>query len=167
MTQHIMSICTRKRDSAYLLFFVTHVPIILLIDTVPLQPTILQTNLSHQLRQFYITTYRDKFFEDPPTWFTVFIWMELLYHLPLSIWAARGLLKDHPLVPVHLLVFGVQAFITTLTSLVVVWSWTDRSVGEKQQLTMLYAPYMALGAYMALDMIFRLRDKLMPKSKRE
>jgi hypothetical protein len=54
---------------------------------------------------------------------------------------------DHPLVPVHLLVFGIQAFITTLTSLVVVWSWTDRSVAEKQQLTMLYAPYMALGMY--------------------
>ncbi|OQE18482.1 hypothetical protein PENFLA_c021G10468 [Penicillium flavigenum] len=162
-----MSICTRKRDLAYLLFFVTHVPIILLIDTVPLLPTFLQTNLSHQLREFYITTYRDKFFEDPPTWFTVFIWMELLYHLPVSIWAARGLLKDHPLVPVHLLVFGIQAFITTLTSLVVVWSWTDRSVAEKQQLTMLYAPYMALGGFMALDMVFRLRDKLMPKTKRE
>ena len=47
----------------------------------------------------------------------------------------------------HLLVFGIQAFITTLTSLVVVWSWTDRSVAEKQQLTTLYAPYMALGMY--------------------
>ncbi|KAJ9484832.1 hypothetical protein VN97_g8516 [Penicillium thymicola] len=90
-----MSICTRKRDWAYLLFFVTHVPIILLIDTVPLLPTFLQTNLSHDLRHFYITTYRDKFFEDPPTWFTVFIWMELLYHLPLSIWATRGLLKGN------------------------------------------------------------------------
>lgn len=112
-----MSICTRKRDLAYLLFFVTHVPIILrmilylssyldnsltyactltlniVIDTVPLLPTFLQANLSHTLREFYITTYRDKFFEDPPTWFTVFIWMELLYHLPLSIWATRGLLK--------------------------------------------------------------------------
>ncbi|OQE36307.1 hypothetical protein PENCOP_c012G06384 [Penicillium coprophilum] len=164
MIQHIMF---QKRDLAYLLFFITHVPIILLIDTVPLLPTILQTNLSHRLRDFYITTYRDKFFEDPPTWFTVFIWMELLYHLPISIWAVRGLLKDHPLVPVHLLVFGIQVFITTLTSLVVVWSWTDRSVAEKQQLTMLYAPYMALGGFMALDMIFRLRDKLMPKSKRE
>ncbi|KAG0156625.1 Integral membrane protein, putative [Penicillium digitatum] len=162
-----MSICTRKRDLVYLLFFVIHVPIILLIDTVPLLPPILQTNLSHQLREFYITTYRDKFFEDPPIWFTVFIWMELLYHLPLSIWATRGLLEGHPLVPVHLLVFGIQAFITTLTSLVVMWSWTDRSAAEKQQLTMLYAPYLALGGFMALDMVFRLRDKLMPKSKRE
>jgi Protein of unknown function (DUF2781). len=65
----------------------------IVIDTVPLLPAFLQTNLSHQLREFYITTYRDKFFEDPPAWFTVFIWMELLYHLPLSIWATRGLLK--------------------------------------------------------------------------
>lgn len=67
----------------------------IVIDTVPLLPTFLQTNLSYQLREFYITTYRDKFFEDPPTWFTVFIWMELLYHLPLSIWATRGLLKGN------------------------------------------------------------------------
>ncbi|KAJ5787035.1 hypothetical protein N7457_002025 [Penicillium paradoxum] len=163
-----MPICSRKRDLAYLLFFVTHIPIIFLIDTVPLQPAFLQTNLSHQLREFYIATYHDKFFEDPaPTWFTVFIWMELLYHVPASIWAIRGLRKDHPLIPVHLLVFGIQAFLTSLTCLVDVWSWSDRSVAQKQQITMLYAPYVALGGLMALDMVFRLRDKLMPKSKRE
>lgn len=94
---------------------------------------------------------------------------------------------DHPLVPVHLLVFGIQAFITSLTCLADVWSWSDRSVAQKQQLTMLYSPYVALGmcpdtavehrksalakmnigGLMALDMVFRLRDKLVPKSKRE
>ncbi|MBZ6373478.1 MAG: DUF2781 domain-containing protein [Kocuria palustris] len=73
------------------------------MDTVPLLPSFLQTNLSHQLREFYITTYRDKFFEDPPTWFTVFIWMELLYHLPVSIWAARGLLKGTLLLSLKLM----------------------------------------------------------------
>ncbi|KAJ6094578.1 hypothetical protein N7467_002091 [Penicillium canescens] len=157
-----------KRDTAYLVFFVTHIPIIFLIDTVPLQPTFLQTNLSHTLRQFYIDTYHDKFFEDPaPTWFTVFIWMELIYHVPASIWAVRGLLRDHPLIPVHLLVFGIQAFLTSLTCLVDVWSWTDRSTEQKRQITMLYGPYVALGAFMALDMVFRLRGRLMPKNKRE
>ncbi|KAJ5864188.1 uncharacterized protein N7529_006104 [Penicillium soppii] len=170
----------RTLDLVYLLFFVIHVPIIFLlsqathtnkktvIDTVPLQPAFLQTNLSHQLRDFYITTYHDKFFEDnPPTWFTVFIWMELLYHVPASIWAVRGLLKGHPLIRVHLLIFGIQAFITSLTCLVDVWSWTDRTVAQKQQLTMLYSPYVALGGLMAIHSIFRLRDALMPKSKRE
>lgn len=107
----------RKRDIAYLLFFITHLPIIFrmpptsyetmkstrerrrdqltksVIDTVPLQPSILQTNLSHQLRDFYITTYQDKFFQDPPAWFNAFVWMEVLYHFPASILAVRALWK--------------------------------------------------------------------------
>jgi hypothetical protein len=49
------------------------------------------------------------------------------------------------LVPVHLLIFGVQAFVTSLTCLVEVWNWPDRSVAEKQQITSLYGPYVALG----------------------
>jgi hypothetical protein len=52
---------------------------------------------------------------------------------------------EHPLIPVHLLVFGIQAFITSLTCLVEVWAWEDRSVAEKQNITALYGPYVALG----------------------
>lgn len=89
-----MSLPTRKRDCAYLLFFATHLPIIFLVDTVPLQPAWLQTELSLRLREFYIATYRDKFFDVPaPVWFSAFIWMELLYHVPLSLWAVWGLLR--------------------------------------------------------------------------
>ena len=162
----------RKRDWVYIGFFVIHVPIIFLIDTTPLLPTWLVSNLSHQLREYHVATYRDKFFEDPvPAWFTAYTWMDLLYHVPASIWAVWGLLRrkyiiignistseklnwttmidqtctEHPLLPVHLLIFGVQSFLTTLTCLVEVWSWPDRSVAEKQNLTSLYAPYMALG----------------------
>jgi hypothetical protein len=83
---------TRKRDFAYLLFFASHIPIIFLVDTVPLQPSWMRTNLSAQLREYYVATYRDKFFEDPaPVWFSAFIWMELLYHVPASLWAVWGL----------------------------------------------------------------------------
>lgn len=85
-----------RRDYAYLFFFIIHIPIIFLIDTVPLQPTFLRTDLSKNLRDFYITTYRDKFFEEPaPVWFTTFIWMELLYHVPLSAWAVWALLRGN------------------------------------------------------------------------
>lgn len=51
------------------------------------------------------------------------------------------------MVPVHLLAFGVQAFVTTATCLTEVWGWTDRTIAEKQNITMLYAPYAALGMY--------------------
>lgn len=94
-----MTLPTSKRDCAYLLFFATHLPIIFLVDTVPLQPTWLQTDLSARLREYYVATYRDKFFEAPtPVWFQAFIWMELMYHVPLSLWAVWGLLRGEYIV---------------------------------------------------------------------
>ncbi|RJE26860.1 integral membrane protein [Aspergillus sclerotialis] len=162
-----LSIWNRKRDLIYFVFFAIHAPLSL-VDTFPLLPSFLQADIFAQLRQFYVSTYNDKFFQEtPPPWFSAFICMELLYHLPLSIWATGGLLRDNPMVPVHLLVFGVQAFITTVTCLVEVWSWTDRTDAEKQNITMLYGPYAALGGLMALDMIGRLRGRLVQKSKHE
>ncbi|KAJ5217089.1 hypothetical protein N7468_010097 [Penicillium chermesinum] len=158
---------SRKRDCAYLFFFLTHIPIIYLIDTVPLQPAWLQSSLSPPIRAFYVNTYRDKFFEAAPVWFQSFMWMELLYHVPLSLWAVWALMKDHPFVPVHLLGFGVQVVVTTIACLATVWSWEDRTVEEKTSLTSLYGPYIALGAGMAIDMALRLQSQLSPKSKRE
>lgn len=55
------------------------------------------------------------------------------------------------MVPVHLLVFGVQSFVTSLPCLVEIWSWTDRTLIEKQNLTKLYSPYVALGEYPSLS----------------
>ncbi|XP_077661337.1 EXPERA domain-containing protein [Aspergillus fumigatus Af293] len=160
------SIWSRKRDLVYLIFFVIHIPTIFMVDAVPLLPTALQTDLAHQIRAFYVSSYNDKFFaEPPPPWFTAFIAMELFYHTPLSLWAIPALIRDNAMVPVHLLAFGVQAFVTSLACLVQVWSWEDRTVAQKRSITMLYGPYVALGAFMALDMVFRLRGRLLGKRK--
>ena len=48
------------------------------------------------LRCFYIETYHDQFFTYPPAWFTMYMWMELLYHTPLSVWAIGALLRGRP-----------------------------------------------------------------------
>ncbi|KAE8145255.1 putative integral membrane protein [Aspergillus avenaceus] len=158
-----VSLLSRKCDLVYFIFFAIHLPIIFLIDAVPLLPSFLQFDVSHQLRSYYVATYHDKFMSGPaPLWFTTFIAMEVLYHAPLSL-----IPTDDPLVPVHLLVFGTQSFVTTSACLAEVWGWDDRTVAQKQNLTMLYAPYALLGALMALDMISRLRVSLLGKSKRE
>ncbi|KAL2867208.1 EXPERA domain-containing protein [Aspergillus lucknowensis] len=163
-----MALWSRKRDLIYFGFFAIHIPIILLVDAVPILPSPFDNTISRELRNYYITTFRDKFFEGPaPGWFTSFMYMELYYHLPLSVWALGALLRDDPLVPIHLLVFGFQSFLTAWTCLVEVWDWEDRSLAEKRNLTSLYGPYVALGGFMALDMFWRLRKKLLSKSKQE
>lgn len=102
------SIWNRKRDLTYFVFFAIHAPLILgivaleglciantdTVDTYPFLPPFLQADFIFQLRQFYVDTYNDKFFQGTPApWFSVFNWMELLYHAPLSLWAIGALLR--------------------------------------------------------------------------
>jgi hypothetical protein len=45
------------------------------------------------LREWYITTYADRFFSHPPAWFNMYMYMELVYHVPLSFWAIGALIR--------------------------------------------------------------------------
>ena len=51
------------------------------------------------------------------------------------------------MVPPHLLTWAVLTFITTVTCLLEVWGWDDRSDEQKWNLSMLYGPYAAFGTY--------------------
>jgi len=143
-------IWNRKRDLLYLIFFLIHITVMFR------KPT---------LRTWYITTYRDQFFTRPPAWFNAYMWMEALYHLPLSVWAIGALLRgrrlllpvhgfkvgyahlgnsaDDSLVPLHLLVYAVQTAVTTITCIADYLAWPI-SNAEKFGLGQLYVPYLAL-----------------------
>ncbi|KAI1920005.1 hypothetical protein LOZ12_002659 [Ophidiomyces ophidiicola] len=155
-----------KLDGFYIGFFAFHLVVIFAVDIVPLYPEPFVPGPLLKLREFYIAKYQDRFFVDPPRWFQSYAVMEAVYHVPASIEIIRGLLKDDAFVPVHILVFAVQVFITTLTCLVEVWAWTDRTVEQKSDLSMIYGPYLAFAGLMGLDMMYRLRVALR-KAKRD
>jgi hypothetical protein len=71
--------------------------------------------------------------------------MEALYHMPLSIWAVGALIKDDPLVPVHLLVWAVQTAVTTGTCVVEYMAWEGVEDGVVGGLHGLYGPYLGVG----------------------
>ena len=54
-------------------------------------------------------------------------------------------LSDDPLVPLHLLIWSVQTFITTLVCIVEYCAWEGVSNAEVISLSTLYGPYCALG----------------------
>ncbi|KAJ9620639.1 hypothetical protein H2203_007848 [Taxawa tesnikishii (nom. ined.)] len=154
------SILSRKCDLVYLLFFIIHIPIIFMVDITPLYPAALKPQFMTDLRQWYITTYRDQFFIQPPAWFNTYMWMELLYHVPVSAWAIGALLRDDPRLPIHLLVFAVQTGMTTLTCIADYLSWSDYQNQDKIELGKLYVPYLALAVFMGVDMFGRLNAML-------
>ncbi|EFW15200.1 hypothetical protein D8B26_004469 [Coccidioides posadasii str. Silveira] len=153
-------------DVLYIAFFAIHLVVMFAVDLVPLYPDSIRPAALDTLRDFYIDKYHDKFFSEPPQWFRAYILMEAFYHVPASILIIRGFLKEDAFVSVHLLVWAVQASLTTLTCLVDVWDWTDRTFEEKSSLTLLYGPYLAFSVLAGLDMFCRLR-RTFGKSKRD
>lgn len=49
-----------------------------------------------------------------------------------------------------MLVWAIQTFITTLTCVVEVWSWADRTTDQKMNISLLYVPYMIFGELIRL-----------------
>lgn len=70
-----------------------------MVDLVPLYPKALKPHFLDSMRAWYITTYKDQFFIQPPAWFDIYMRMEALYHLPLSVWAIGALLRGGSIVP--------------------------------------------------------------------
>ena len=97
------------------------------------------------IRTWYVVTYKDRFFINPPTWFNTYMLLEAVYHLPLSLWVVPALLRDDVLIPLHLLVWACETAVTTLTCIVEAMSWAGFSGHERTALAQLYVPYLLLG----------------------
>lgn len=64
------------------------------VDLAPLYPAAYKPEFITTLREWYITTYADRFFTQPPAWFNMYMYMELIYHVPLSFWAIGALIRS-------------------------------------------------------------------------
>lgn len=135
-----------------------------MIDIVPFYPPSYVPSISVSLREYYITTYQDRFFTDPPNWFLLYLAAELFYHLPVSLWMIYGLLQDHPMVGLNLLVFGVETMVTTGTCLVEMVSWKSRFGWSEEmvwRLGGLYGGYLLAAVVMVVDGWGRVRGRVM------
>ncbi|KAI9746955.1 MAG: hypothetical protein M1815_004832 [Lichina confinis] len=147
----ISSLPHNSSDFLYLLFFAIHILVLLAFDLVPLYPDAVTPQALTDLQNYYIETYQDRFFADPPLWFRGFTLGEGLYQLPLSIWA--------------LLIYSVVITVTTTTCLLEMYSWDDVSQYHKKKLLGLYGPYLALAVFMGIDMHARISTRLAAREK--
>ncbi|KAH0831673.1 hypothetical protein FOPE_02890 [Fonsecaea pedrosoi] len=152
---------TRKLDMLYLAFFIVHVPIMFLVDLASILPSFLVSPLSHTLLAYQLERFQDQFFVSPPAWFTAYMWIEAVYHVPISLWMVWGLFNDHPLVPLHLLIFSLEVAVTTLTCVVDISSWKGYSSAQKSDLYGLYVPYLVLACLMGVDAFVRVKRQIL------
>jgi hypothetical protein len=102
------------------------------------------------VRTWYIATYADRFFYAPPPWFPILTFLELTYHLPLSLWAIPALLRNDARIPLALLVFGMETSLSTLMCMAEMLSWEELSAEQRGigGLGGMYGGYLALGKFL-------------------
>ncbi|KAI0411022.1 transmembrane protein 6/97 [Xylaria grammica] len=166
-------------DRVYLVYFLIHIPVMFLVDLVPLYPASLWVpadaplHALWHLRQYYIENYNDQFFLPPPaeipSFFPLFAFFELVFHLPVSLWAARALWRAigprglSGAAELLLLVYGLQTAITTLTCMYEAALWDPAVVSFEQKTVLvggLYGGYFALAVLLTADMYSRVLKRV-------
>ncbi|KAI2618088.1 transmembrane protein 6/97 [Hypomontagnella submonticulosa] len=163
-------------DKVYLVYFLIHLPVLFCVDLVPLYPASLWVPESsplhflYNLRVYYIETYNDQFFAPPPapipSFFPLFAFLELVFHLPVSLWAVRALVSRRGLdgrAELLLFVYGVETALTTATCMYEAYLWDPAVVTAEQKMVLLgglYGGYFAVAALLTADMYVRLVKRL-------
>ncbi|NXT21676.1 SGMR2 protein, partial [Syrrhaptes paradoxus] len=88
-----MAAAPRWRERLFALYFLSHVPITLLIDLQALLPAGLYPQSLTDLLQWYVATFRDPVMLQPPEWFKAFVWCEAVLQLPFFPIASYAFLK--------------------------------------------------------------------------
>ena len=146
-----------------------------MVDLVPLYPAALWApegaplHFLADLRAYYLAEYGDQFFAPPPamvpSFFAVFALLELVFHLPVSVWAVgrlagggggrsrgkgqgQGRLRGGD--ELLLLVYGLETALTTATCMYEAYLWDPALVSARQKVVLLcglYGGSLALGEF--------------------
>lgn len=67
----------------------------IVVDLVRFYPTGIAPTFSLVVQEYYVETFRDRFFTAAaPAWFTSYLVLEAVYHLPISIWMLYAILES-------------------------------------------------------------------------
>ncbi|KAK6828277.1 integral membrane protein-like protein [Apiospora arundinis] len=164
---------TSKLNTVYLVYFILHIPILFCVDLVAFYPpawyaaTGPLAPLGH-LRTYYLESYKDQFFQPTgaPSFFVLFAFLELVFHLPVSVWAVRALSSKTGLKgkgELLLFLYGVETALTTATCMWEAYGWDEALVSGRRRSRLLgglYGSYFAVALLLSVDMWMRLAKKL-------
>lgn len=149
---------SRKIDWFYFWYFVIHVPITVLIDSCLIIPKDWQFPIQKTLVLFHIAANNDFLLDTLPLWLQVFGLVELVFQLPLFIYAAFKLYHNAKSIYPWLIIYGFNASFTTLVCLVYVIAEGEAhglTPTEVYGLFGLYLPYFLIPLFMLIDSMKR------------
>ena len=124
----------------YIAYFVTHIPITILIDLQGLFSTSYPQILSSIL-DWYIISFKDPLMRETPTWFRSFLLCELCVQLPFFPVAIYGLIYQKNWIRIPLIIYGTHTATTVFPILSEICLSGALRQAEKITLSLIYLPY--------------------------
>ncbi|KAH6674870.1 transmembrane protein 6/97 [Halenospora varia] len=158
------SIWTRKADMLYIVILAMLSIFPLFLDFIHYSPIPLP-KIFHFPLDWFKAEYNDPLYTRDPPFFKLFIIVEAVYLLPMSLWCIRGLVKDSKMVPLHLLVLSTHIVSSTAVCGVEMYYTKDWPQEYLDKNLPGYVIFGALSAVMWADMYSRTKNALMGKMK--
>uniref|UniRef100_A0A060T2R5 Efficient mitochondria targeting-associated protein 19 n=1 Tax=Blastobotrys adeninivorans TaxID=409370 RepID=A0A060T2R5_BLAAD len=153
------------RDKFYVAYFVMHLVISVVMDSGAVIPEQYQFGLQRQLNQFHIEQNNDLLMAAPPTWLKSFLWIELVFQVPFFVIGAIGLCKGCKKTYPLILVYCVEAAVTTFGCLAEVSFMDALTTSEKINLAAMYMPMVLIPVVMGIDFYRRILSWIPGKEK--
>ncbi|NXA50896.1 SGMR2 protein, partial [Nothocercus julius] len=172
-----MAAPTRLLECLFALYFLSHIPITLMIDLQPLLPAagIYPESLT-ELLQWYAVTFRDPMMMQPPEWFKSFIFCEAFLQLPFFPIAAYAFLKGGcKWIRTPAIIYSSHVATTLLAILAHIlfhdFSTSEHSGPQTQRerliLLSIYAPYLLIPLLILFTMLFSRQYNHVEKRKKK
>ncbi|KAK9325407.1 transmembrane protein 6/97, partial [Lipomyces orientalis] len=152
------SLFQRPLDAFYFVYFILHIFITVAIDSAGILPPDSRPSFQKALLKIQIEENKDPLMANVPVWLYTFIGLEVFFQLPMFIGGAWGLYKDYRKTYIVLLVYGVNATITTLACIAEL-AWNEEftlTQAERQKLIWIYFPTFLIPVLLAVDMATRI-----------
>ncbi|KAM6296476.1 sigma intracellular receptor 2 [Aegotheles albertisi] len=171
-----MAAAPRWRERLFALYFLSHVPITVLLDLQPLLPARLHPQALTEVLQWYVTTFRDPLMLRPPEWFQAFMYCEALLQLPFFPVAAYAFFKGGcKWIRTPAIIYSTHVA-TTLFAILAHILFHDFSTSEqpgprtqRERLALLsvYAPYLLIPLLILFTMLCNPHYNQVEKRKRK
>uniref|UniRef100_A0A8D0G765 Transmembrane protein 97 n=1 Tax=Sphenodon punctatus TaxID=8508 RepID=A0A8D0G765_SPHPU len=157
-----MAAVTRFLEWGFALYFLTHIPITLLIDLQALVPgTGVYPQSLTELLKWYGVAFKDPMMLDPPAWFKSFIYCEAFLQMPFFPVAVYAFVKGGcKWIRIPAIIYSTHVATTLLPILAhILFNDFSESLGPKTQqerltLVAVYAPYLTIPLLILFTMLY-------------
>merc|ERR1712146_539889 len=128
----------------FLVYFITHIPITLLVDGQAALTSSLYPDILKELQTFYINDFKDPLMAKLPIWFQIAVWIEVLIQLPYFFFAVKWILEGSKQFRIPTLIYS--SHVSTVVAIILGCFALDETINLNQKATLIaiYSPYLLI-----------------------